>query len=408
MTAMQDGVGRRRWRGAAMVAVLILLVPAVGPVSAHHAGRPIGSFSTCTRPVSPPSCSSVGNDAHHFVAFDATLTVGLAESLRDTMIEDYEPTKLTMALQPSVDANTDVIAFSEDYGNNGAAGWVFCPPDAPQGINRQHHRWCQGQELYFNLNPSMAAFFADDPSRDYVACHELGHTLGLRHWGNPPESAGPPAPTCMNADTPDGPTDLHQVDHDHINLYNYSRLPFRANQVPLDLPGRRNVLMLGRTSWADALVQATELERYDSLAAIVRGADAAVVGRIVHVAAGRSFGGATGHALHYASVTVAVDEVAAGTLPARHAATFTLEVPLFAGSESLDALRASLPTNESIFFVRNTGGADADFYRLVIQRAAIVNRDGSAEIAAGDDDFLDALDGAPFDGVLEAVRRAAD
>jgi hypothetical protein len=407
MTTMQAGASRWRWRGAAIVAALVVLLPVVAPASAHHAGRPIGSFSTCTRPVSPPRCSSVGNDANHFVAFDATLTIGLAESLAATMVEDYEPTKLTMTLQPSIDAHTDVIAFSEDYGNNGAAGWVYCPPEAPQGINRQHHRWCQAQELYFNLNPSMAAFFADDPSRDYVTCHELGHTLGIRHWGNPPESAGPAAATCMNADTPDGPTDLHQVDHDHINLYNYSRLPFRANQVPLDLPGRRNVLLLGRTGWADTLVQATELERYDSLAAMTRGADAVVVGRIVDIAAGRSFGGATGHPLHYAAVTVAVEEVAAGALPGRHGATFTLEVPLFAGAESLDALRASLPPDESLFFVRNKGGADSDFYRLVIQRAAIVNRDGAAEVAPGDDDFLDALGGASFEEVLEAVRRAA-
>jgi hypothetical protein len=102
-----------------------------------------------------------------------------------------------------------------------------------------------------------------------------------------------------------------------------------------------------------------------------------------------------------------VAEVAAGALPGRHGATFTLEVPLFAGAESLDALRASLPPDESLFFVRNKGGVDADFYRLVIQRAAIVNRDGAAEVPPGDDDFLDALGGASFDEVLEAVRRAA-
>src|SRR5918994_944529 len=152
----------RAGRTAALLAALVLVVSAVPPAAAHHAGRPIGSFSSCRRPnISPPRCSSVGNDARHFVAFDATLTIGLAESLRDTMIEDYEPTKLEMILQDAVTPETDVIVFSQDYGNNGAAGWVNCPPNAPQGINRQRHRWCQQQELHFNINSSLAIYFAD-------------------------------------------------------------------------------------------------------------------------------------------------------------------------------------------------------------------------------------------------------
>ena len=91
------------------VAIVVILSQVAGPVVADHAGRPIGSFSTCRRLVTPPRCSSVGNDNRHFVAFDATLTIGLAESLRDTMIEDYEPTKLEMTLQDAVTADTDVF-----------------------------------------------------------------------------------------------------------------------------------------------------------------------------------------------------------------------------------------------------------------------------------------------------------
>lgn len=386
------------------VAIVVIMSQVAGPVVANHAGRPIGSFSTCRRLVTPPRCSSVGNDNQHFVAFNATLITGLAESLRDTMIEDYEPTKLEMTVQEAVTPETDVIAFSQDYGNNGAAGWVYCPRDAPQGVNRKGHRWCQQQELHFNLNPSMAVFFADDGSRDHVACHELGHTLGLRHWGNPPASAGPQAATCMNANTPDGPPNLHQVDWDHIDAYRYTMHPPPRRQVPMDDLGGDSSPRL--SAWADTFVEAIELDHYASLPEMTRGSDAVVRGRVVGVAPGRSFG-AAGHALHYAAVTIAVDEAVAGTLPPRHATQLTLEVPLYGGADMIDPLRASLPDGESLFFLRNKGAAEADYYRLVVMRGVIVNRDGRAEVLPGDEDFLDSLGGTQFDGLVAQVRAAS-
>jgi hypothetical protein len=213
----------RRRAGIAGAASLLLAVAMLGStppvVTAAHGGKPVGSLLSCDRPVNPPRCVSVGDDSRHRVYIDPSVPAELANALRRTMAEDYGTTTLVLIEQTRVTGLTDVIVFAGDHGQNGAAGWVYCPSDAPQGTNARGDRWCRHQELHFNLNVRYAVYFGDDASRDYMACHELGHTIGLRHWGNPPHSDGPPAATCMNADTPNGPVDLHQFDRDHLNAY---------------------------------------------------------------------------------------------------------------------------------------------------------------------------------------------
>ncbi len=373
-------------RAAASFAVGVLLAgQLIGPAEAHHGGRPIGSFSDCRRPNGVVRCTSVGDNTVHHVFFDATLTDELAAALTRTMEEDYEPTKLTMIVDRELTDTTDVIAFSEDYGENGAAGWVACPLDSPQGVSPLGHRWCRGQELFFNLNPRYAIYLNDDGSRDYVACHELGHTLGLRHWGNPPDSAGPAAATCMNADTPDGPTDLHQIDIDHINDYPYQSQPrLRLPSFPL-----LSVGSLGA-------VQPLEVERAGSLPEMVGSADAVVVGQVTAVTAGRTFGGRTGHPLHYASVAVMQTSAVSGHAPER----LTLEVPLFDGPASLGELRAAIGM-EAIWFLR--AKADGPYWRLTHFGAVVANEDGVATTADAPR-ALSQLDGLAFDAAVRQVR----
>ena len=405
-----------RRASAVLLALLLIFGQASGIAVADHGGRDIGSFMACDRPVTPPRCTSVGDGRLHLVAFDQSVREDLAVALRLSMAEDYDaPTRLRLIEQPRVTPLTDVIAFSGDYGDNGAAGWVYCPSDAPQGINRFDHRWCRQQELHLNYNPRYGLFFDDDASRGHITCHELGHTLGLRHWGNPPETDGPVGATCMNANTPNGPTSLHETDIDHLNRYRFPVIPTPAGTRIVRAPARE-VAFLGTPAGS---LHALETVNPTSLAELIAGSDAVVHGRIIAVEPGRVFGPPS-RPLHYAAATVEVIGLLAGTLPVQDRMALTLEIPLFDGPDALERLAVAAVGSERIVFLRNKGAsaaaagmtaeaqaADAPFYRLTNFAAEVIDDEGSALVPEDERRLLAPLATGSFDEALRMVRAGA-
>jgi hypothetical protein len=409
---------RLRRPSAVLLASLFAIGQGPGVTVADHGGRDIGSFMACDRPVDPPRCTSVGDGLLHLVAFDGSLREDLATALRASMAEDYDaPTRLRLIEQPRVTPLTDVIAFSGDYGDNGAAGWVYCPSDAPQGINRFDHRWCRQQELHLNYNPRYSLFFDDDASRGHIACHELGHSLGLRHWGNPPQTDGPVGATCMQANTPDGPTALHQTDIDHLNRYGFPVIPTPAGVrlVRGPVPDPR-VAFLGTPNGS---LHALETGSATSLAELIGASDAVVHGRITALEPGRVFGPAS-RPLQYASATVEVIGLLAGALPDEHESTLIVEIPLFDGRDALARLRAAMVGSERVLFLRNKGASaaeagmsaeeqatDAGFFRLTSFASEIVELDGAALVPESEEKVLIPLAAGTFDQAVRLVRTAA-
>lgn len=63
------------------------------------------------------------------------------------------------------------------------------------GSDANHTRLCYPQLFEYNLTYE-AGFFSTDNAKRYIACHELGHTIGLQH-----PAAGETTVTCMKSAT---------------------------------------------------------------------------------------------------------------------------------------------------------------------------------------------------------------
>lgn len=188
------------WTVRAVIAAI--LVSALAPVNVNASN--FGSqCATTPPPWNIPTCVSLGNNNVHNYYF-SSVEVNQRAAVNWASLNVYNPTDLHTSETVDSSAN-DVIVRDSTYGLNGIWGWVDCDSTCPK-TGAHPNRTGQRQGLRFNLSYPNA--FDTTFERRYMACHEFGHTVGLRHNGA--------TSSCMYADVAVSNV-LNSHDISHIN-----------------------------------------------------------------------------------------------------------------------------------------------------------------------------------------------
>lgn len=130
---------------------------------------------------------------------------------------------LALSLRVPYSATNDVRVSDGDFGQNGYYAWGRCantPSDEGDNgtsADGKDLKWCKPQLIYFNDWYTDRNYHTANDLKA-IACHEMGHTTGLRHKTQTggTNSCMRPDPTFDGDVSPPGPLmapNTHDLDH---------------------------------------------------------------------------------------------------------------------------------------------------------------------------------------------------
>jgi len=188
-----------------------LLGPTVA--TATNFGGPLDAGRACDGNL---SSQCVAENYTHYVYYDSSISGDYITAMNYAVSYLDSTSDMTMATQGLSNTN-DVRSYKANYGANGAWAWGACmdPPlyagSRPADGHTHGHNWCKPQLLHWNTY--YASNFSTLTKKYAIACHELSHTIGLRHSSE--------TGSCMRnpPTTPTIDTTLTSHDLSHINVH---------------------------------------------------------------------------------------------------------------------------------------------------------------------------------------------
>lgn len=210
---------------AVILSTAIAMTVTASVAYGHHDGTQLWGSNypePCNR---APESQCVSNNATHIYGLSSTLSTNRANA--------------TIRALGLYAANSEVVASSStgdwdvwitqaNRPDVNAFAWGQCAPlpDNPLvpdpvvfgGSAAGHTRWCRPQYVYWNTWSDAANKVNSTAKFNYIGCHEIGHTLGLRHRGTTAScmvnaSAGPYTASSV-VPTSENPA---QSDYDRID-----------------------------------------------------------------------------------------------------------------------------------------------------------------------------------------------
>ncbi|MFG1913464.1 matrixin family metalloprotease [Micromonospora sp. NPDC048898] len=206
---------RRRDRRRRTSVALVMLLATVGAMVVHPESAFANNFgSICDNAT---DCVSLANNSNHAVRYvnlsdEAPHGIPNMTVAADWAVTQYNGTDLNVYRDQS-DPLPDLELHDYNYGPTGWVGIAKCPATNTGTGGSHPNRWCRGQQNIYNGNYYWYdyGYFDTDYQRRVVSCHEMGHSVGLRHnvlttnscmWTYVTEATG---------------SVLSQHDKDHIN-----------------------------------------------------------------------------------------------------------------------------------------------------------------------------------------------